>query len=183
MWGSYSQDPNNQVVWSLFKTTVGLENHSLPIVLAFLQLSHSPGTQIVLGFLFLFVCFFFWRCCLKSRDSILPAELKKKSKIKKKYISHVGQAECARWKKEGRIPGPKQHYRRFIVTHIFVFAAVNISKNFFPNIFFPLCSFRAWKKKSSCTKECIGNNKYFCYLLAKKAAGAPFTSKEYGFNL
>lgn len=56
------------------------------------------------------------------------------------------------------------------------------SPKMFPILFFPLCSLRAWRK-NCCTKECIGNNKYYCCLLAKKAAGAPFTSKEDGFNL
>lgn len=69
--------------------------------------------------------------------------------------------------------GAKQHYRRFIVTHIFAFAAVNISKKFFQCLF-PFVFFQRLKK-IDCIKECIGNNKYYCSLLAKKAAGAPFT--------
>lgn len=74
----------------------------------------------------------------------------------------------------------KQHYRRSTVTHIFAFAAINSSKNF-SNVFFPSVFLQSLKK-ICCNKECIGNNKYYCYLLAMKAAGALFTSKEH-FNL
>lgn len=41
--------------------------------------------------------------------------------------------------------GAKQHYSRFIVTHIFAFAAVNISKSF-SNVFFPSVFIQSLKK-------------------------------------